>query len=100
MTIRGAWILLVLAALTSCSGEPQDKKSRCVELRERVAELTVARSGASLAADEQAKHRAALVASSGEAFVRRCVEEWSDRAVTCALDAEQVEGVSSCVARR
>jgi len=40
------------------------------------------------------------VASSGEAFVRRCVEEWSDRAVTCALEVEQVEGVASCVAGR
>lgn len=93
-------MLLALAVATSCAGEPQDKKSRCVELRERVAELTVARSGGRLAPDEQAKHRAALVASSGDAFVRRCVEEWSDSAVTCALDAEQVEGVSTCVARR
>ena len=79
---------------------PQDKKSRCVELRERIAELSVARSGAGLAPEEQAKHRAALVASSGDAFVRRCVEEWSDRAVTCVLEAEEVEGVRTCVARR
>jgi hypothetical protein len=93
-------MVLALAALTSCAGEPQDKKSRCAELRERIAELSVARSGARLAPEEQAKHRAALVVSSGDAFVRRCVEEWSDRAVTCALEAEEVEGVSSCVARR
>ena len=79
---------------------PQDKKSRCVVLRERIAELSVARSGAGLAPEEQAKHRAALVSSSGDAFVRRCVEEWTDRAVRCALEAEKVEGVRTCVARR
>jgi hypothetical protein len=50
--------------------------------------------------DEQAKHRAALVASSGDDLVRRCVEQWNDKAVECALAAEQVEAAKACVARR
>ena len=91
MTLRAASMVLALAALTSCAGEPQDKKSRCVQLRERIAELTVVRSGARLTPDDQAKHREALVASSGEPFVRRCVEEWTDRAVTCALENSRVK---------
>ena len=100
MTLRTASAVLALATLASCAGEPRDKKARCVQLREHLAELTVERSAAGLMPDEQAKHRASLVASSGEEFVRRCVEEWSDEAVECALEAEQVEAVKQCVTRR
>jgi len=50
--------------------------------------------------DEQAKHRASLVASSGKEFVRRCVEKWSDEAVECALEAELIDALKKCVARR
>ena len=100
MTLRAASVVLAFATLVSCTNDPPDKKPRCVELNEHLAELTVARSAGGLMPDEQAKHRESLVASSGDELVRRCVEAWSDKAVECALAAEQLEAAKACVARR
>lgn len=96
--IAGTALVVLLAA--SCSSGRDERRDRCAKLREHVADLTVERTGSGLPPEEQAKHRANLVASSGEEFVRRCVEEWGDRSIDCALDADGVDAVMKCVAPR
>ena len=90
----------ILLVLFGCAGEPTDKRTKCVNLREHLAEVTVAARAGNLPPDEQAKHRAALVASSGEEFVRRCVETWSEKAIACGLEAESADAVRRCVGAR
>jgi len=98
--IRIAGAALVSILLASCSSGTNDKRDRCAKLRQRIADLTVETSGSGLPPEEQAKHRANLVASSGEAFLRRCVEDWRDKSIDCALDADGVDAVMKCVAPR
>ena len=90
----------ILLALFACSDETGDKRAKCVELREHAAEVSVAARTGNLLPDEQAKHTAALVASSGEELVRRCVESWSEKSIECALGAESGDALRRCVARK
>jgi hypothetical protein len=99
MTFRIA-LAAVVGLLPACSSERDDKPAACAKLREHVAELSVARGGANLAPEEQAKHVAGLVASSGDEFIRRCVREWSEKSIDCALDAASTDAVRRCVAAR
>ena len=99
MTVRAAMGAL-LATVAACSaGSEGDRRADCAKLREHAAELTAARGGGNLGEEERAKHERALIDSAGETFVRRCVEEWSQREVECGLAAGTVEEMRRCRGR-
>jgi hypothetical protein len=99
VTIRAAVsVLLVMAACSN--GGNVDRRADCVELREHAAELTAARGGGNLTEEERAKHERVLIDSSGETFLRQCVERWSQKEVDCALAAATAEEMKRCRARR
>ncbi len=86
-------VSFAVAALGSgCSEAPA--AGDCDKLFEHLVSLEEAASSAS--ADEKAKHRAAIGASSGAAFVKRCEENIKASQVTCSLKAQNMTELEAC----
>ena len=86
------------ALLLACAGEsppddpPDDRRSRCVALRDHLANLRVPAE----ATDAEA-HRAAMRDALGEAFVAQCLDQYADDTVACALAAPDSESTALCL---
>ena len=96
--LRLALLVPFAALLFACAGESppddpaDDRRTRCVALRDHLAALRVPAE----ATDAEA-HRAAMRDALGDAFVTQCLDRYADDALACALGAADSEATTLCL---
>ena len=72
----------------------------CVKLRDRQAALTVERSAAHLSEEKKRQHRDNVSAGAGDAYLKKCKETMTVKALDCGLEARSLDELERCAAMR
>jgi hypothetical protein len=93
MKTTGTLLLLLLVAALGC--QSSSDHATCAEAFDHMAALAVDRGGASLDADQRARHREVLARAIGRAYQPDCSNDDSAR-IECVLEARDPATAASC----